>query len=350
MALPATDVPPWMLPVVTLVVSPLLTAMWIRRAHRLQLLDTPERRRLHDAPTPRGGGIGPVTAIAVAIALAGSQLPDTLGAFKLPLLFGLLSAAAISLLDDHRPLSIAARLGVHSLAATLVVIAFIDAQGWAGKYWVEGGIVLIGAVVASMNLHNFMDGSDAHLGSQSMFVFTALTLLAGQRGAMELGSLFAAAAVAMLAFLPFNWPRARVFLGDVGSISLGFLVAAFSLVAIDRGLVGWGGALILSSGFMIDASATLVGRMRRTRHWMWPHRDHLYQWLWRCGWSSARVVVVYQAWNLLVVLPALLIMERYANSLLWEFVGAIAVYAAGLVLWAAARRALWRTHRAQYRP
>lgn len=337
----------WLLPVLAVFVSPVLTALWIRRAQRLQLLDTPERRRLHAAATPRGGGIGPVATILLVLLALMVLQPAALGGFALPLIVGLLLAAGVSAADDHRARSVRLRLSVHLLAAAIVAVAFLAIHGVEGKWWLEGGALLIAAGVASMNLHNFMDGSDAHLTSQSLFVFALLAVLAGSHDQAVLAAGWSAAAAAVAAFLPFNWPRARVFLGDVGSISLGFLVAAFSLVAVDRGLIGWGGALILSSGFMLDAAATLFGRMRRTRHWLKPHRDHLYQWLRRRDWSAARVVAAYQGWNLMIVLPAVALLELRAHPPLLEFALAVAVYGLGFGVWIAARRALRRAHQAQ---
>jgi len=87
--------------------------------------------------------------------------------------------------------------------------------------------------------------------------------------------------------------------------------------------------------------------MRRTRHWLKPHRDHLYQWLRRRDWSAARVVAAYQGWNLMIVLPALALLELRAHPPLAELVLAVAVYGLGFGVWIAARRALRRAHRAQ---
>ncbi|HQW80557.1 MAG TPA: glycosyl transferase family 4 [Pseudomonadota bacterium] len=343
MASQATEVQALLVATLALVVSVVLTLAAMHRARRLQLLDTPERRRLHTVPTPRGGGVGPIMAILLVCAL----WPQALAGLAWPLAIGLLAVAAISWLDDHRSLAIRTRLWVHLVAAAIIVAAFIAAAAWPSRYSIGAGLILVVAVLASINLHNFMDGSDAHLTSQVVFVFAVLAGLAGRRDAADLGALLGACTIACAAFLPFNWPPARIFLGDVGSISFGFLIAAFSLVALQRGIIGWGGALILSSTFMIDAVATLVGRMRRTRHWHAPHRDHLYQWLRRRGWGAARVVVVYQGWNLLLVLPALVVLDRHDHAPELEFWLTVAVYGLGVCVWCAARRALWRHHRAQ---
>ena len=341
--------PAWLMPALALVMSASLTHAWIAHARRRNVMDTPERRRLHEVPTPRGGGIGPV--VAIALVLLGVQIvwPEARTASLAATLIALALVASISFVDDHRPLSIRLRLGMHLLAAAMIASAHIAATGASPGHWTELFLVILLLSTASMNLHNFMDGSDALLASQALFVFAALALLAHHHGAPDVRTLFLAAALAMLAFLPFNWPRARVFLGDVGSISLGLLVAAFSLLAIQREAIGWGGALVLSSTFMIDALATLAGRMRRTRHWLKPHRDHLSQWLRRRGWSAARVVVAYQGWNALVVVPAIVWLDVSERSPQREFAVTATVYALGLGVWCTARGALRRSHRAQYR-
>lgn len=341
--------PLWLAPGLAALASAALTAWWIRHARRRQVMDAPERRRLHDLPTPRGGGIGPVLAIVASLAWAGGASAGSGDALLPAILVGLLAVAAISFVDDHRPLSVRLRLAVHGFAGAALALAFVAAMPWSPLHQAGVGLLLALAAVASMNLHNFMDGSDAHLGSQALFVFAALAVLAHRHDA-ELGLVLIVAAAAVAAFLPFNWPRARVFLGDVGSISLGFLIAAFSLLAIQREVIGWGEALVLSSTFMIDALATLVGRMRRTRHWLQPHRDHLYQWLRRRGWGAARVVFAYQAWNLTVVLPSLAWLVMTDPSPVREFAVVMAVHGLGLGAWCAARGALRRAHRAQYRP
>jgi len=123
-------------------------------------------------------------------------------------------------------------------------------------------------------------------------------------------------------------------MGDVGSGALGFLIAAAIGIGLDFGLLVPGEALIVVSAFLIDASCTLVSRMLRGRRWYSAHREHLYQWLAR-DMSHARVVAIYTAWNLLVVVPALVCFELadgYENTL------CLGVYALGIALWFAGKR------------
>lgn len=334
--------------VVTLVLSVTgtLLALWLALRHAQ--LDVPDRRRLHAAPTPRGGGLGPIVAWLPIV--AGVLYPGDIFAHPSAVAsaMALIIVACIGALDDRHDLSIRPRLAAHVVAATLVAWSFLGGVDSTSAAFAL--LVLAIGGVASINLHNFMDGANGFLSFQAIFVFAMLAGLAGLRGDLA----FAAAAIllasSVLVFLPFNFPNARIFLGDIGSGSIGLMIGIMSLVAVDHGLLGWGSVLILTSAFMVDAGGTLLLRMRKTTQWHQGHRTHLYQWLWRRRFGAAAINAIYQAWNLCVVLPALLIMERNANSLWWEFAAAIAVYGLGIFLWSTARRALWRTHRAQYRP
>ena len=324
----------------------LLARWW---ALRTAQLDVPGSRRLHVEPTPRGGGLGPV--IAWLVVLSG-VLVDAGTVLSQPsqgsVVAALILVALIGAVDDRHDLSILPRLLTHALAAALVAMSFVG--DFSSVTALLAIVVLTIGGVASINLHNFMDGANGFLSWQGLFVALALATLAGLRGDMAFVSIGLLIAVALLGFLPFNFPRAKIFLGDLGSGSIGLMIGALSLVAVDRGLLGWGSVLILSSGFMVDAGATLCMRMSRTSRWAQGHRSHLYQMLWRRGWRAPAISAVYQCWNVLVVVPVLLVLERYADSLFWEFGATVVVYLLGLLLWMAARRALWSAHRAQYRP
>ena len=318
-------------------------------AMRHDQLDRPDRRRLHGIPTPRGGGLGPVLAWLWILAM-----PTLFAAnvFRAPsaqaLLVALALVASIGALDDRFGLSIRLRLIVHVLAATAVAGSFVGSFDNATS--IVAIALLTFAGVASINLHNFMDGLNGFLSLQALFVLMVLAILGALRSDVAFTHACLLVGSALMVFLPFNFPRARIFLGDIGSGSIGLMIGAMTLVAVDRDLLGWGSAAVLSSAFVIDAGATLIVRMRRTRHWHQGHRTHLYQWLWRRRWGVVRINSAYQGWNVLIVLPVLLGMERFANSLWWEFGATLAVYGLGLCVWHAARGALRRSHRAQYRP
>ncbi len=312
--------PAWSLPLLAALVSAVLTEAAIRYAQRKALLDRPERRRSHRIPTPRGGGIG----IVVASLLAGVWLPPAEGADRLwPVAVGvgLASVAVIGWWDDHRPLPVLPKLLIHVIAAVLLVVALgignLAPEAHPGRaigLWPIGmlaGLLLVVGIVASVNIHNFMDGINGLLAWQAVFVFGGLALLAAWRG--DAAWPVAALAAAVAAFIPFNFPKARVFMGDVGSGALGFLVAVVLLSPASRDAFFIG--LLLDSAFIVDAGATLLRRMLGGRRWYSAHREHLYQWLVRLGYSHARVVGLYALWNLCVALPCAILYVHWSDLL-----------------------------------
>ncbi|MEI7038103.1 glycosyltransferase family 4 protein [Fulvimonas yonginensis] len=282
-----------------LAIAALIVRGAIAYAHRRGMLDQPGQRRSHSLPTPRGGGVGIVLACLLALpgVLLGQPGPGS-GRVLASLEVALLLVAAIGWWDDHRPLRQWPRLGVQLAAVTLFGAALL-ADGEPA--WLP---VLILAGGWSINLHNFMDGSDALLAQQGIFVGAGLGGLALAAGQPALAGAGFVTAAACLGFWFYNRPPARIFMGDVGSGSVGLLLFALSamLWRADAALL-WP-ALILSSTFVVDASLTLLNRFLRGRRWYAPHREHLYQWLIRSGGSHARAAASYLGWNLLVAAPA----------------------------------------------
>jgi len=263
------------------------------------LLDQPGQRRSHRIPTPRGGGVGIVLAAlaGLPVALWSGAEPWPV-ALVLALLAALLLVALAGWWDDHRALPVLPRL----LAQLLATLLFGAALGAAGMpwWWLP---VLLGAGVWSINLHNFMDGIDGLLAQQAIFVGAGLSLLAVGAGQAELALAAAGLAAASLGFGCLNWPPARIFMGDVGSGSVGLLIFAFTAMLWRLAPGTLWPALILSSAFVTDAGLTLASRVLRRRRWYAAHREHLYQWLARRTGSHARVDAFYLAWNLLVAAP-----------------------------------------------
>ncbi|MDQ6647145.1 MAG: glycosyltransferase family 4 protein [Pseudomonadota bacterium] len=278
----------------------LITVLVVRGAigyaHRRGMLDRPGRRRSHVTATPRGGGIGVVVAMLVC-------LPGVLWqGYSTDLVASLLAAmvlvAGAGWWDDHRSLPVLPRLGAQLLAVTLFSVALL---GVDLTWWWLPPLVLAGAW--SINLHNFMDGIDGLLALQVIFVTAGMAVLALTAGLPILSAAAAILCAAVLGFWCYNRSPARIFMGDVGSGTLGFLV--FGLTALlwqaEHALI-WP-ALILSSSFVIDATLTLLVRVLRGRRWYTAHREHLYQWGVRRGLSHAWVSRGYLSWNLLFVLP-----------------------------------------------
>lgn len=271
----------------------------IAYAHRRGMLDQPGQRRSHSIPTPRGGGIGMVIAV-LATAPWALLLFAPVWPWHVALAFALATVlvATIGWWDDHHSLPVLPRLGVQLGACLLFGCALtLGAVSWL---WLP--LLVLGGAW-SINLHNFMDGIDGLLAQQCLFVAAGLGLLAYGAGQAALAVSAACLAAAALGFWCYNRPRAAIFMGDVGSGTLGFLLFALTalLWRVDHGLL-WP-AVILSSSFVTDASLTLLNRFLKGRRWYAPHREHLYQWLVRSGMSHAGGDACYLAWNLLVAAP-----------------------------------------------
>lgn len=247
-----------------------LTLAGLLRRERLLPMDHPNERSLHVAPKPRIGGVGILAGVAVAAAI----LAD--GALA-PVLLAALALAALSLLDDVRGLPVGLRMAVHAAVATACLL-LLGLDGWA----LPGAVL---AVVWMTNLYNFMDGADGLAGGMAVIGFGTLALLAWMADAVMLGAHCAAVALAALAFLRFNFPPARLFMGDAGSIPLGFLAATFGILGASQQVWHWSVPLLVFSPFIVDASITLLARLRRGERIWRAHRSHYYQRLVRGGWS-----------------------------------------------------------------
>jgi len=245
--------------------------------------DAPNSRSLHEHPTPRTGGV----AILIAVSLGWGILyylgyrPDILSW----IIAASILVALISFLDDLITLSALPRFAVHGVAAALLII------GGLVLPWGAVGVLLTWfAIVWMLNLYNFMDGMDGFSAGMTLFGFGFLGI-AGWLGGAQTYALYSwIVALAAAGFLVLNFPPARIFMGDIGSIPLGLLVAAFSLWGIRDGLFPlWVPALIFSP-FIVDATVTILRRLLRGEKIWQAHRSHYYQRLVLAGWSHRRTV------------------------------------------------------------
>lgn len=273
-----------------------LAGTWLARRYALHrnLLDQPGERRSHAAATPRGGGIAIVASMLVAMVVVGWHVPDLAIALALAA-GGLVLVAGIGWIDDHRPLSPWLRLGVHAVAGCLLALAVLLSGG--------GGVAATVALIAALvlvNVWNFMDGIDGLATTQALLAAAGYAAYAGGGPAWWLGLALAAASAG---FLPFNLPRARIFLGDVGSGALGYGLAMLLLASwLEPTVAGPPWLLLLPlTAFVLDASLTLARRMLRRERWWEAHVQHAYQgWARRIG-AHVPVVVAYGAWTMAMV-------------------------------------------------
>lgn len=293
-----------------------LTGTWLARRYALRrgLIDQPGVRRSHATATPRGGGIAIVAAALFALgwlALAGAAGAGAAGtsgstrnALYVAIAIGLLLVAGIGWLDDHRPLSAWLRLGMHAAAAAILA--------W-GIHRIGGNAVATSSTfvlaLVLVNIWNFMDGIDGLATSQAGLVALGYALLgtavsgsALLAGQMPMTWLALAVAAACAGFLPFNLPRARIFLGDVGSGALGFLLAALVGLLLSADAKALPLALLPLSAFAIDAALTLAVRIVRQERWWLPHTQHAYQRWSRSSGRHGPVTLAYALWTTATVL------------------------------------------------
>ena len=269
-------------PLIALIVSGSLVALLMRGRAASLALDLPNRRSLHSTPTPRLGGVGIVAGIAAALAYANPPLEPLLLA-ALTLLIG------VSLLDDLKDVGVTWRLLIHVTSAGLAAFAVLQGADW----WV---LTLAALAIAWMiNLYNFMDGSDGLAGGMATTGFGFYGIAAALDGAPAFATLCFTVSAAAAGFLCLNFAPARIFLGDVGAVPLGFLAAAIGALGWADQHWSWWFPPLVFSPFIVDATLTLARRaLRGERVWQ-AHFDHYYQRLIRMGWSHRATALMEYA-------------------------------------------------------
>ena len=290
---------------------------------KLYLLDHPTDRSLHVAPTPRTGGLAILGSVAAGLLLGwmlerfegglwrlelGAQTDAGLWIMGTALVIG-----AVSFWDDRAGLPPGVRFGVHGVAAGGVV--------WGAGLTVTAipipllGILSLGWMAIPMtilclmwmtNLYNFMDGMDGFAGGMTVLGFGLLSFVAWTGGHQAIAILSLLVVGAAGGFLSYNMPPARIFMGDVGSVSLGFLAGALAVMGIHDGLFDMWVPLLIFSPFIVDATVTLIRRLLRGEKVWQAHREHFYQRLVLAGWGHRRTVAIEYALMLACGLGALL--------------------------------------------
>ncbi len=259
----------------------LLTDLVRKKLLAKAVMDVPNERSMHKTPVPRGGGLAVVQIILVGMALSYLFVPSN----SLPLLTSVFLLLFVSWLDDKKGLGVGPRLGAHLLAALIGSYALGDEAHAFGDFlpfWLDRAALILGWVWF-MNLTNFMDGIDGITGVQTitttlgagalLWLTDNLFLKTGLTGPdMALAAIMAGACAG---FLIHNWHPAKIFLGDAGSVPLGFLMGYLLLKLAAGGF--WAPALILPLYYLADSGLTIGHRaLKREKIWK-PHRQHFYQ-------------------------------------------------------------------------
>jgi len=251
-----------------------VTLAWLRRR---DILDHPVERSSHQIPIPRGGGLALIPVVLLAWLLLAIADESPQGTNAIVAITAVL--AIVSWRDDLKGLAVGWRLAAHLVAATLGVLAMPPAalvfQGLLPPLLDRAGAALLW--VWFVNLYNFMDGIDGITCGETIFLGlgVALVLVFAGAGDDHLPMLALAAAAGAAGFLRFNWPPAKIFLGDVGSVPLGYMMGWLLLTMATKGL--WIPALILPLYYLADATLTLLIRAWRGERVWEAHRQHFYQ-------------------------------------------------------------------------
>jgi len=281
-----------------------MMSYWLSRAKINWWIAHPNERSLHSQPTPASGGLAILSGLVFGWSIVYWQWPNVMG---MPWVYGgALIVAGISLWDDWRALPPGLRLAAHLLAASAVVgsglspltIALpgltIPIASWFAV------IITLLFVIWMINLYNFMDGMDGFAGGMAVFGFSGYALLGWIGGEPSFSMASLLVALASAGFLWFNFPPARIFMGDVGASTLGYLAAVFALWGTQLALFPLWAAGLLFSPFIVDATVTLIRRLLAGERIWQAHRTHYYQRVVRLGWSHRKTVL----WAYIVMIAA----------------------------------------------
>ncbi len=311
-------------PVIAAIVTLILTLFLSLNKQGL-LQDIPNDRSLHTTPIPRTGGIALISGVMLGWIM---MIESWAWWIVLPML-GLF---VVSVVDDARNLSAKTRLIGHVIAALIVVAS-------AGISWVWM-LPMFLFVVWMTNLYNFMDGSDGLAGGMALFGFSFYGVAGLMNGNVPFAMMNFTVGAASLGFLYHNFHPAKVFLGDAGSIPLGFLAAAFGVWGWQQGYWPFWFPILVFSPFTADASFTLIKRIRRKEKLSEAHRSHYYQRLVQMGWGHSNTAIVEYVLMFLAGATALWGISLDAASQANFLAGWVAIYL-GLAMWIDRR---WREY------
>jgi UDP-N-acetylmuramyl pentapeptide phosphotransferase/UDP-N-acetylglucosamine-1-phosphate transferase len=299
---------------------------------QLRFLDLPNERSLHTTPLPRTGGLAILVSLG-SVVFFGHLWGAVGDSSSLWITGSAVLIGVVSFWDDRTGLPIVVRFTVHGLAAAGVIwgagltLHVISVPFWGtfplGWLAVPGTVVFL---VWMTNLYNFMDGMDGFAGGMTVLGFGFWGVLALQAGHHSLAFLSVLIAAAAGGFLTYNAPPARIFMGDVGSVTLGFLAGALSLQGVKDGLSDVWVPVLIFSPFIVDATVTLVRRLLKGEEIWRAHREHYYQRLVLAGWGHRKTVLVEYMLMLVCGISAVVYVQVSEPWRLMILLGWMAVY------------------------
>jgi Fuc2NAc and GlcNAc transferase len=295
-----------------LFVAVLLTCLPLAKfLGRYGLIDRPNARSSHDLPTVRGGGMVLVAAVMLCLPY------ECRGHEPVSFFVGFCLIAGISLTDDLKALPALVRLFVHLFGALIFVIPqVLDSDSSSVAFQIAQLLTGVILLVGYTNAFNFMDGINGLATAQAAITGLGTAALGVTAG--ESVTSFAVATgfivgLASLGFFPHNFPKARMFMGDVGSAPIGFALAAAAFgLALHYGWAMAVSLTLLHANFLLDTGLTLLRRILRGDNWLQAHREHFYQRLVRSGYSHTRTTCIEISMQVVV---AAIVVETYRSAI-----------------------------------
>ena len=320
--------------VVALVSALVITRSLCSPKSFLSILAHPNERTLHRRPTPQTGGLAIIASVVVALAVAACilaiaqpskpVLPKGLASGSLWIVVSMLLVFTVSFVDDCIRLSPILRLSVQAVSAFIIVEGIgltLTSIPIPGGPTILLGVAAVPVTVLFLlwmaNLYNFMDGVDGFAGGMTLIGFSFFAYFGWQTHFPVMLIIAAFVAMGALGFLAYNFPPARIFMGDAGSITVGFLAGTLMILGVrDRIFEIWVPIMIFSP-FIVDATVTLIRRViRRQKIWQ-AHREHYYQRLVLSGWSHRRTVLA--EYGVMVTCGGLAVLYHHSPET-WRFV------------------------------
>ena len=328
------------LPVILIIIavlSPLLSyflTYWnIQWSLFLGIIDEPNQRSSHEEPTPRGGGMAIVFTFVLFMFVVRRHLGIGPNYFW-GLIINASLIAGLGFLDDLYTLRQLPRMvgwvvialnsisyGIEINSISIPVLGLIE-------FGVLSPLITFLWLIGMTNFYNFMDGIDGIAGCEALIVSGFLAGIAFMSGNTFI---FAASVIvfgAVLGFLPHNFPKAKLFMGDGGSNFLGFIFASMAVIGSQNqsGYIPFLIPVIILSMFLLDAMITLIKRIPKGKEWLEPHRDHLYQRLVKLGYSHVQVTMLYSLLSLILGVLAIIAYRAEDPVFLGLAVGSIIPY------------------------
>ncbi len=315
--------------ILAMIVSFSLVKYLIQPYAIINILDHPNHRSLHSQPIPRTGGIAIIVTILISFIGILYFVPLN---FLPNLMLATVFVALIALADDRWSLPIWIRLCCH-LVATLWLMGSgfrIESIEYPNGVWlllpIVDGIITLFFVIWMLNLYNFMDGMDGFAAGMTMIGCSTLALLGYQANVNEYVIINGIIVASVLGFWGFNFPPAKIFMGDIGSSSLGFLIAALILWGHQQKLFPLWVAGLIFSPFIIDATMTLLKRVILGEKFWLPHCSHYYQRLVQLGWGHKTTVLSEYGLMLACSISAVWLTRSEADVQWWGGIVWVIVY------------------------